>query len=286
MYTDDKRKPMANYIGRRFGKLVVTEYVGYDFSRAGKTNFFWKCLCDCGGTVITYSSNLSGHHIESCGCLKKGVDLTGNRYGKLTVIRESEPKVRKDRKSVKRVWECKCDCGKTTFVIHELLVGGHTKSCGCMSYRKPKDPNAITIKHKRLYKIWCGMRDRCNNPKDQHHTGYYDRGIRVCDEWNKSFTPFLEWALNNGYKDTLTIDRIDVNGNYEPSNCRWATNKEQQYNKQNTVRYNVFGEYLTAPEISMKYNVNLSTFKARVSRYGYSPEAAITTPCRHPGRKK
>lgn len=288
MFTDDKRKPMSNLIGRRFGKLVVTEYVGYEDApcKGRKTLFYWKCVCDCGNTCITYSGNLTGHHKKSCGCIRKGVDLTGQRYGRLIVIKESAPRIRKDRKSVKRVWECKCDCGNTTYVIHESLVSGTTKSCGCLQKEGcPKNPDAITRKHARLYKIWRGIKERCTKPNDQHHKNYYDRGIKVCPEWMQ-FKPFMEWALSHGYEDNLTIDRIDVNGNYEPDNCRWATNKQQQNNKRNNVKYNYYGEQLTLSEIADRCNIKYGTLEARILRYNYTLEEAISKPVRRGGRKK
>lgn len=288
MFTDDKRKPMSNLIGRRFGKLVVTEYVGYEDApcKGRKTLFYWKCVCDCGNTCITYSGNLTGHHKESCGCLRKGVDLTGQRYGRLIVVKESTPRIRKDRNSVKRVWECKCDCGNTTYVIHESLVSGTTKSCGCLQKEgTPKNPNAITRKYARLYKTWHGMKARCNNPNDQHHKDYYDRGIKVCPEWNNSFKVFLEWALSHGYKNDLTIDRIDVNGDYEPNNCRWATNREQQNNRRKTIYIEVYGEKLPATEVCRKYNIKYVTLIARIKKYGFTPEQAVSIEVRRGGKQ-
>lgn len=289
MIYDNERTPTANLIGRRFGKLLVTEYVGYEnVDYCGmKTRFFWKCKCDCGNEIITYTNNLTGHHKESCGCLRKGIDLTGKRYGRLIVIKESAPRIRKDRKSVKRVWECKCDCGNTTYVIHELLVGGHTKSCGCLQKEgtMKKDPNAITRKYARLYGIWHGIKSRCSNPNDQHHEYYYDRGIKVCPEWDNNFKSFVEWALSHGYKNDLTIDRIDVNGDYEPNNCRWATNREQQNNRRKTVYIEVYGEKLPATEVCRKYNIKYVTLMARIKRYGFTPEQAVSIEVRRGGKQ-
>ena len=290
MNYDNEKVPQSNLIGRRFGKLVVMEYVGYDVvtTRCGsQTHFFWKCKCDCGEECVTYTGMLTGHHKESCGCIKKGVDLTGKRFGRLIVIEESEPQKRKDGKGQKRVWKCLCDCGNITFTIQDLLVGGHSKSCGCLQREgMPPNPESVTRKYKRLYGIWRGIKDRCNNPKDQHHKDYYDRGIKVCEEWNNSFLAFLEWALTHGYADNLSIDRIDYNGNYEPSNCRWSTNKEQQNNKRNNVRYEVDGVIMTLSEIADKYGIKCGTLSARINRYGYTIDEAINESVKYGGRRK
>lgn len=216
----------------------------------------------------------------------KRMDLTGKKYGRLTVLREAESRTRKDGKGTLRYWVCKCTCGNITEVRQEQLIKGKSKSCGC--YRrecaKKPDPEAITRKNRRLYRIWSGIKARCTNPKDQHHTNYYDKGVSMCDEWLNNSKLFIEWSLNNGYEDDLTIDRIDPFGNYDPSNCRWITNKEQQRNKRNTIRYNVDGEMLTLAEIAERYNIKVSTLEARVTRYGYTIEEALNVPVKRGGK--
>lgn len=216
----------------------------------------------------------------------KGMDLTGKRFGRLTVLQEAKPRKRKDRTGQLRFWMCKCDCGNVKEIRQEQLIKGKSKSCGC--YRKDcakkPDPNAITRKYKRIYKIWRGIKERCTYPNGQHHKNYYDNGVKMCDEWFNSSISFIEWALKNGYKDDLTIDRIDPFGNYEPSNCRWATRKEQARNKRNTKRYSVNGEMLTLSEISEKYTIKLETLVARVYRYGYTIEEAINAPVKRGGK--
>lgn len=162
------------------------------------------------------------------------VDLTGQRFGRLTVIRES-----KERLNGGVTWLCRCDCGNEVIVRSNSLRRGRTLSCGCYNHD-------VITKHgmgrTRLHGIWGNIRYRCENPTAINTADYGGRGIEVCEEWSNSFEAFRDWALANGYRDDLTIDRIDVNGNYEPSNCRWATLKEQGRNKRNNVLITYNGE--------------------------------------------
>lgn len=118
----------------------------------------------------------------------------------------------------------------------------------------------------RLYKIWDGMKERCYRPKHPHYKDYGGRGIKVCDEWigEQGFYCFKEWAMSNGYSENLTLDRIDNDGNYEPSNCRWVTVKEQMNNKRSNHFINVGNECLTIAQCSEKYKIPKSTIRWRV----------------------
>jgi len=129
-------------------------------------------------------------------------------------------------------WRCRCDCGRESIVAGNSLKRGHTKSCGCLQ-RELAAARLRTHGEEgtRPYRIWSNMKARCSNPKTSHWEHYGGRGISVCAEWRSSYEAFRGWALAHGYRDDLSIDRIDVNGNYEPSNCRWATQSEQVRNR-------------------------------------------------------
>lgn len=276
-----------NLEGQRFGKLTVISYSHESKDNRNNKHFYWNCKCDCGNEKVVDQHCLIYGSTKSCGCIKHGADLTGQKFGRWTVLKEVESVPRKDGKGIKKAWLCKCECGNEKVVIQDQLASGSSKSCGCLPVDLGKakaQPNAIRKKYKRIYKTWLSMRTRCNNPTDQHHKNYHDRGITICEEWN-TFEPFLKWSLENGYADDLTIDRIDVNGNYEPSNCRWATTTEQAWNRTNTRYFTIFGKKYRIDEIAEKFNIKIVTFIARVERYGYTPEEAVTVPVKRSGRR-
>ena len=157
----------------------------------------------------------------------RNYDLTGRRFGRLTVIRKTDQR----GPDGGMVYECLCDCGNTCFVWNNrLTIKGHSRkrSCGCLhdETHHAHGGSGTTLFHK-----WTGMKDRCYNQNARQYQDYGGRGISVCDEWRESFAAFRDWALANGYQEGLSIDRIDVNGNYCPENCRWITMAEQQRNK-------------------------------------------------------
>lgn len=184
-------------------------------------------------------------------------DLTGKRFGRLVAIEY----LGNSR------WKCKCDCGKYHEVLAYSLKNGITRSCGCFNIERAIETNTTHGQaNTKLYGVWCAIKRRCYKAYDKRYKNYGNRGIVMCEEWKNNFQSFYRWSMANGYKEHLTIDRIDNNGNYEPSNCRWATNKEQSRNKTNNhiIEYN--GEKMTAVEFAEKYNINYSTLLTRLWR--------------------
>lgn len=209
--------------------------------------------------------------------------MVGNKFGKLTVIKESG---RTRNRSI--TWECKCDCGKIVIVDGVSLRNGHTSSCGCNRYRKL---NNHSIVHKRLYQIWASMKDRCSNSNSKNFKWYGGKGIKVCEEWKNSFDSFCMWALENGYQEDAqrglyTIDRINPDGNYEPSNCRFVDTKTQSRNK-STTSYLTYNN-VTKPLVDWADEVGIlaTTIDSRIRKHGWSVEKALTTPTKNCGRRR
>lgn len=212
--------------GQRFGRLTVVDRAENDIHHKAR----WNCMCDCGKQVTVVGSNLSKGRTSSCGCLLSP-DLTGRRFGRLTVLEKNLSNMYHSR------WDCLCDCGNTTTVYGSSLVQGKTRSCGCLIKDTMRAVHGTHLEsHSRLHNIWSGMKERCFNPQSYNYKNYGGRGITVCDEWKDNYISFRDWALSHGYSPDLSIDRIDVNGVYEPDNCRWATMKEQQTNKRNSTQ--------------------------------------------------
>lgn len=154
-------------------------------------------------------------------------NLVGQRFGMLTVLSRAE-----NKKLYSVCWNCVCDCGKIKAIRSHDLCTGKTTSCGCLgALHRQKASITHGGTRTRLYRIWTAMHSRTTNEKTQFYYCYGGRGISICDEWKNSFEKFRDWSLSHGYQDNLSIDRINNDGNYEPSNCRWATVKEQQLNK-------------------------------------------------------
>ena len=199
----------------------------------------------------------------------------GNKYGRLTAIKYA------GRYGHSSKWLFECECGNRKEIdVYRVLCGG-TKSCGCLQaesrHLKAKHGACRKGQNSRLYRIWLRMKDRCYYPRDISYKYYGARGVTVCPEWHE-FRNFQEWAISNGYSDNLSIDRIDVNKNYEPSNCRWSDNLTQANNKRSNVYFEAFGEKHTLTEFSRIYGINWATLYKRVVNNGWDVETALTKP--------
>lgn len=201
--------------------------------------------------------------------MNKFIDLTNKKFGKLTAIEY------KGRNKSGGVWRCLCDCGNEVLVLGGNLRKGKTQSCGCYRFGLRQTHGKANT---RIYNIWKGIKQRCINANHTFYKDYGERGITVCDEWRDNFQAFYDWAIANGYADNLTIDRIDVNGNYEPLNCRWITNEAQQSNRRNVRYIDYNGETHTIPEWSKILGIPYNVLYLRIVSHKWSVKKAFTTP--------
>lgn len=215
-------------------------------------------------------------------------DLTGQKFNRWTVLEYAG----KDKHN-NALWLCECDCiDKTRRIVNgNNLRRGISTSCGCWQKELAKE-NCIernidtgaqyARKHglsgSRIYRIWCDMKSRCYRKKDAHYFLYGGRGIKIYDEWKNDFMTFYNWAIDNGYNETLTIERIDVNGNYEPNNCKWATFDEQANNKRCSRIYTYNNKTQTLKQWANEYNINYHTLTSRIDEFNWDFEKALITP--------
>jgi len=189
----------------------------------------------------------------------KKENLKNKKFYKLLVIDTAVSKITPKGKKVTQ-WLCLCDCGNNIIVSSNNLKNGHTRSCGCLNCGN-------NIKHNqsysRLYTTWTNIKQRCNNVNSNSFKDYGARGIKVCNEWLHDFENFYNWAINNGYQENLTIERIDINGNYEPNNCKWITKFEQAHNKRNSNIVKIGNESHCITEWSRILNIPLSTLRRK-----------------------
>lgn len=192
-------------------------------------------------------------------------DISGQKFGRLTAL------YRLHNTKGRTKWLCVCECGNFAEVNVYHLTGGHTRSCGCLI----KEINITHGKSKiRLYRIWRHIINRCYNINVESYKDYGARGIIMCDEWRNDFQAFYDWSMDNGYDDSLTIDRVDVNGNYEPNNCRWVTKSQQSKNKRNCIYYTINGEARCLSDCCKILNLNYNTVTHRV-QHGWSVGRAL-----------
>lgn len=251
--------------GQRFGRLVAIERVK---NNVGKETL-WKCVCDCGNEKIVSSYKLKSGHTQSCGCLQRErthlscyKDLTGKDFGRLKVISPANPS-----KCGKSRFFCQCSCGNLIIVEGCNLVSGATQSCGCFRREKTKK---LKLSHgmvkTRLYRCWRNMHDRCLNPKNKEFSNYGARGISICKEW-RDFSVFYQWAISNGYRDDLTIDRIDVNKGYSPQNCRWTDTYNQARNRTDNVWITIDGKRMIQEDWAKELGISSDLIRYRRKKY-------------------
>ena len=197
-------------------------------------------------------------------------DIKGQKFGRLTAIKCL------GSKGHDRRWLCKCDCGKVIETSQYRLIIGKTKSCGCFRKDFAREKSTIHGKYyTRQHNIWSMLLQRCYNKNNKRYKYYGGRGIAVCDAWKNNFQEFYNWAINNGYADNLTIDRIDVNGNYEPNNCRFVDMKQQASNRRFCRYFTINGETRCLSEWCRIYNLSYGTVHSRIYKYGYTIEKAL-----------
>lgn len=212
--------------------------------------------------------------------MQRFADLTGQRFGRLVVIKQEGSKLNSSNGHMR--WLCKCDCGKEATVEGSQLRTGRSRSCGCLR----KAAGDRTASHRetgtRLYAVWNSMKRRCNSPSTPAYEDYGGRGIKVCSVWDNSFPAFRDWALANGYnpnakRGKCTLDRIDVNSNYCPDNCRWVSMQEQGENKRNNINIEVDGVIHTLTEWSRIMGISRFAIQYRID-HGWSARDAVLTP--------
>lgn len=208
-------------------------------------------------------------------------NILGERYGRLVVIKQAG----KDKHGG-YLWLCKCDCGNEKVILANSLLSGKTQSCGCLAREQFGNRTRKHGKSRtRLYKIWLNITMRCENTKLNYYKNYGGRGITVCDEWRNNYQAFCDWAMTNGYNENAktgecTIDRIDVDGNYCPENCRWITRAEQANNKRNNHFLELNGERHTVKEWSEITGINSGSILSRI-KYGWTTQRVLQEPIKH-----
>lgn len=286
------RNDDPSYIGMIYGdyQVIQHEYVPHK-NKAGGT-IYWVCRCvHCKKVVKDLPSRIRAERKCKCTVTKSNQELwdskIGEKYGMLTIIGFTKRMVGKYKANYAI---CKCDCGNEYCAQYSALQNGQTKSCGCMKDKYPSRSDSP------LYGTWNGMRYRCNNIKAAAYADYGGRGIRVCDEWNDpetGFDAFEKWAWDNGYvpDSGLSLDRIDVNGNYEPNNCRYvnyyiqAANKRKNPKPRDKKLYAIDGIELTKEEWCQWFSISVPAVNYRMKKLGWNFEKAVTTPKIHPGTR-
>lgn len=199
--------------------------------------------------------------------MKKIIINSGDKFGRLTAIRKSH-----QDKYGHVFWLCKCDCGNETFAKPSSLKSGHKTSCGCLqketlsNLNKTHGYSVSSGVDKNIYQIWKGMKARCYNQNNQMYHLYGGRGIGICHEWINDAKAFHDWALSNGYTRGLSIERIDVNSDYNPQNCKWIPVSKQNLNKRNSIYLEIGGKQKLLVDVAREYNISYHTLYSRLKK--------------------
>lgn len=206
--------------------------------------------------------------------IKDWTTVVGEKYGRLRILELSGR-----NKHGHMLVKCQCDCGNISIIEATRVTNGITLSCGCLRIENISNISKTHgLTNTRLYRIWGAMINRCENPNNNRFYTYGAKGIVVCDTWRRDFKAFYDWAMENGYEENLTIDRIDVNGNYEPSNCRWATAKEQANNKKNSRIIDYNGETKNVKEWATHFGFNYKYFHEKLADFDWKIEKVLELP--------
>jgi hypothetical protein len=276
-----------NLVGQVFGRLTAIAAAPSPEGCLKKSYFL--CRCECGKETVVSSSELRSGGTRSCGCLriasnrKKEIDLTGKRFERLTVIGKASAPANNHR--VGSFWYVQCQCQSPIFVVHGGdLRDGNTQSCGCLSRQKAADRlRTHGLRDTPEFNVWARMRARCQKSTHPDFEYYGGRGILVCEEWS-SFAQFLA-DMGKRPSSLHTIDRIDNNGPYCKSNCRWATRKQQANNQRSNMYIEYDGRIQTLAQWSDELSIPYTTLRSRLSK-GWEFQRAIITPISRTVRKK
>lgn len=280
LYQLDRAK--ENFISKKYNLLTIIDCFRKEYQ--GRNRIFAKCKCDCGKIYEANLTEIRNGHIKSCGCLRKSNfdrDYKNKIYHGIQVVDLVVDSTKTDKKIVK----CKCKCGKS-FTAHLIDLLKNTryiigcKDCNDGKYFLYNIKQSEELKDGDIKRILYGIKSRCNYPNRKDRKWYYDKHIKICNEWLNNSDAFVKWAKNNGYKKGLTIDRIDNNGNYEPNNCRWVDMETQNNNQSNSKKYLFHDELLSLAQISRKINMNYRTLLGRITRR-MNLEDAISTPIKN-----
>lgn len=252
--------------------LQFSNWLVVSFSHKDSKRNYWDCECQCEKKTrrIIDTYPLVHKKRKSCGCLPR-VDITNEKFGKWKVLEFSHMKGRS-------YWICQCDCGTMSTKRLDQLTAGITRDCGCsnnFNMDGTTSSKEVGEMDSRIASIWYGMHHRCQNKDHINYSGYGGRGISICKDWYY-YDNFKDWAMKNGYSDDLELDRIDNDGNYNPSNCRWATREQQCYNKRNTIYIEYKGKKRTLKELSELTGITIQLLQRRHSK-GF-PVNDITSP--------